>query len=66
MKFPKSICLSVNDVVCHGIPNSRELRPGDSVNLDVCLYLDGVHGDNSMMAYVPPLHEDVDKLIKAT
>ena len=56
MKFPKSICISINDVVCHGIPNARELKKGDFVNLDVCLFLDGVHGDNSVMSWVEPVH----------
>ena len=45
--FPKSLCTSVNEVVCHGIPDSRALRDGDIVNLDVTVYIDGVHGDTS-------------------
>ena len=45
--FPKSVCTSVNEVICHGIPDSRPLRDGDIVNIDVTLYLDGVHGDTS-------------------
>ena len=57
MGFPKSVCTSVNEsiilnqiiVVCHGIPNMRPLENGDSVNIDVTLYLDGVHGDSSVM-----------------
>ena len=43
--FPKSICTSVNEVILHGIPDSRPLESGDIVSLDVTLYLDGVHGD---------------------
>ncbi len=43
--FPKAICTSVNEVILHGIPDSRPLRDGDIVSLDVTLYLDGVHGD---------------------
>lgn len=43
--FPKSICTSVNEVICHGIPNNRELKNGDIINLDVTLFYDGFHGD---------------------
>ena len=45
--FPKSTCTSVNEVICHGIPDSRPLEEGDIVNIDVTIYLDGVHGDTS-------------------
>ena len=45
--FPKSICTSVNEVICHGIPDSRPLAEGDIVNLDVTVYVEGVHGDTS-------------------
>jgi methionyl aminopeptidase len=44
--FPKSICTSVNEVVCHGIPDSRVLKEGDILSIDVSVYLDGYHGDN--------------------
>ena len=44
--FPKCICTSVNEVVCHGIPDSRVLLPGDILSIDVSIYLDGYHGDN--------------------
>ena len=47
--FPKSICTSVNHVVCHGIPGERQLRSGDIVNLDVTVIKDGFHGDTSRM-----------------
>jgi methionyl aminopeptidase len=47
--FPKSICTSVNHVVCHGIPGDRKLRPGDIVNIDVTVIKDGFHGDTSRM-----------------
>ncbi|MBS1153392.1 MAG: methionine aminopeptidase, partial [Myxococcaceae bacterium] len=43
--FPKSVCTSVNEVICHGIPDSRVLLDGDIVNLDVTIFLDGMHGD---------------------
>lgn len=44
--FPKSICTSVNEVVCHGIPDDRVLKDGDILSIDVSVYLDGFHGDN--------------------
>ena len=43
--FPKSLCSSVNEVICHGIPDSRVLEDGDIVNIDITAYVDGVHGD---------------------
>ena len=46
--YPKSVCTSVNEVICHGIPDSRSLADGDIVNVDVTIYLDGVHGDTSV------------------
>lgn len=45
-RFPKSICTSVNEVVCHGIPDSRVLKDGDILSVDVSLFVDGYHGDN--------------------
>lgn len=55
--FPKSICTSINHVVCHGIPSDKELKNGDIVNIDVTVILEGWHGDTSRMYYVgePPL-----------
>lgn len=50
--FPKSICTSINHVVCHGIPNEKTLRVGDIVNIDVTVILDGWHGDTSRMYLV--------------
>lgn len=47
--FPKSVCTSVNEVICHGIPDSRTLREGDIINIDITIFLDGVHGDTSCM-----------------
>lgn len=44
--FPKAICTSVNEVVCHGIPDNRPLVNGDIISIDVSLFLDGMHGDN--------------------
>lgn len=45
--FPKSLCTSINEVICHGIPDSTELRAGDIVNLDVTAFVGGVHGDTN-------------------
>lgn len=45
--FPKSICTSVNEIFCHGIPDSRPLESGDIINVDVSIFLDGFHGDCS-------------------
>lgn len=50
--FPRSICTSVNHVVCHGIPGDKRLRAGDVVNIDVTVIKDGYHGDTSRMYYV--------------
>ncbi len=50
--FPKSICTSVNQVVCHGIPADKPLKDGDIINLDITVIKDGFHGDTSMMFYV--------------
>jgi methionyl aminopeptidase len=50
--FPKSICTSVNHVVCHGIPGDKTLKPGDIVNIDITVIRDGYHGDSSRMYYV--------------
>jgi methionyl aminopeptidase len=56
--FPKTICASVNHVVCHGIPSDKRLRAGDILNIDVTVIRDGFHGDTSRMYYVgkPPTH----------
>jgi methionyl aminopeptidase len=56
--FPKTICTSVNHVVCHGIPNDKRLKAGDIVNIDVTVIRDGFHGDTSRMYAVgrPPPH----------
>ncbi|KAI9228231.1 MAG: methionine aminopeptidase [Piptocephalis tieghemiana] len=47
MGFPKSICTSISNVVCHGIPDARPLQSGDIINIDITVYLDGYHGDTS-------------------
>jgi methionyl aminopeptidase len=50
--FPKTVCTSVNHVVCHGIPNDRKLKNGDILNVDVAIIKDGYHGDTSRMYFV--------------
>ena len=61
--YPKSVCTSVNEVVCHGIPDSRRLRDGDIVNVDVTVYLDGVHGDTSATVGVGEIDEESARLV---
>lgn len=63
MGFPKSVCTSVNEVLCHGIPNNRPLCSGDIINVDVTAYKGGVHGDSSVMVTVGEVDERVMDLI---
>ena len=62
--FPKSICTSVNEVICHGIPDSRPLEDGDIVNLDITVYLDGMHGDCSATFLVGEVDPDGRRLVQ--
>jgi methionyl aminopeptidase len=64
--FPRSICTSVNHVVCHGIPNAKPLKDGDIVNIDVTLIVDGWHGDTSRMYAVGQLSRRAERLIDVT
>ncbi|MCI0430385.1 MAG: type I methionyl aminopeptidase [Rhodospirillales bacterium] len=64
--FPKSICTSVNHVVCHGIPGDKRLVEGDIVNIDVTVILDGWHGDTSRMFPVAKVGVKAQKLIDVT
>lgn len=64
--FPKAICTSINEVVCHGIPDSRPLAKGDIVSIDVSLYLDGMHGDNCATVMCDVGDDQGHKLISAT
>jgi methionyl aminopeptidase len=50
--FPKSICTSVNEIICHGVPSDRVLKNGDTINIDVTVIVDGWHGDSSRMYFV--------------
>ncbi|KAG8807216.1 Methionine aminopeptidase 1 [Serendipita sp. 407] len=65
-KFPKSLCTSVNEVICHGIPDGRKLEEGDIINLDVSLYYKGFHGDLNATYPVGEVDEDSKRLIKTT
>ncbi len=64
--FPKSICTSVNHVVCHGIPGDKVLRDGDIVNIDVTVILDGWHGDTSRMYFVGKPNVKSKRLVDVT
>jgi methionyl aminopeptidase len=64
--FTKSICTSINHVVCHGIPNDKPLREGEIVNVDVTLIVDGWHGDSSRMYGVGAIPRKAERLIEVT
>ena len=64
--FPKSLCTSVNEVVCHGIPDSTELRDGDIVNIDITAFIDGVHGDTNATFLVGEVDEATRLLVERT
>jgi methionyl aminopeptidase len=65
--FPKSVCTSINEVVCHGIPSSEEvLKDGDIVNIDVTTILDGFHGDTSRTFLVGEVSPEAKKLVETT
>jgi len=64
--FPKSTCISVNHVVCHGIPGDKVLKNGDIVNIDVTVIVDGWHGDTSRMFYVGDVSAKARLLVETT
>jgi methionyl aminopeptidase len=64
--FPKSLCTSVNEVVCHGIPDDRPLRDGDIVNVDITAYMGGVHGDTNATFLVGAVDEESRLLVERT
>lgn len=64
--YTKSICTSINHVVCHGIPGPKPLREGDILNIDVTLIVDGWHGDTSRMYAVGPISRKAERLIEVT
>jgi methionyl aminopeptidase len=64
--FPKSVCTSVNECMCHGIPDSRQLQDGDIINIDVTVYLNGYHGDTSKTFFCGNVNEATKRLVKVT
>jgi methionyl aminopeptidase len=64
--FPKSLCTSVNEVICHGIPDDRPLQDGDICNVDITAYLDGVHGDTNATFLVGKVSEEARLLVERT
>ncbi|SPT54127.1 Methionine aminopeptidase 2 [Actinomyces bovis] len=66
MGFPKSICTSINEVICHGIPDSTVLQEGDLINLDVTAYKGGVHGDTNATYPVGEVDQETSLLIERT
>jgi methionyl aminopeptidase len=64
--FPKSVCTSVNHVICHGIPSDKKLKDGDSLNIDVTVIKDGYHGDTSKMFVVGKPSILTERLINVT
>ena len=64
--FPKSVCTSINNVVCHGIPDSTVLREGDILNVDVTTILNGYYGDSSRMFLIGEVSEEARTLVEVT
>jgi methionyl aminopeptidase len=64
--YPKSVCTSVNEVICHGIPDDRALIDGDIINLDVTAYVGGVHGDNNATFFVGDVDDASRHLVDVT
>ncbi len=64
--FPKSLCTSVNEVICHGIPDSRVIEDGDIVNIDITAYIGGVHGDTNATFLAGDVDEESRLLVERT
>jgi methionyl aminopeptidase len=64
--YKKSICTSINSVICHGIPDDKPLKDGDIVNIDVTVYKNGYHGDSSRMFYVGNVSSQAKRLCQIT
>ncbi|XP_052205662.1 methionine aminopeptidase 1D, chloroplastic/mitochondrial [Diospyros lotus] len=64
--FPKSVCTSVNECICHGIPDSRALEDGDIINIDVTVFLNGYHGDTSATFFCGCIDEEAKNLVQVT
>ncbi len=64
--FPKSLCSSVNEVICHGIPDTTVVEDGDIVNIDITAFLNGVHGDTNATFLTPGVSQEVRDLVDRT
>ena len=64
--FPKSICTSVNNVICHGIPTDKVLKDGDIINIDITIIKDGYHGDTSQMFTIGAPSIKAERLCRLT
>ncbi|MGC9357177.1 MAG: methionyl aminopeptidase [Anaerolineae bacterium] len=64
--YPKSVCTSINEVICHGIPGERVLKDGDILNVDVTSIVDGYYGDSSRMFLLGDVSEEARKLVEVT
>ena len=64
--FPKSLCASVNEVICHGIPDDYVVQDGDIVNIDITAFLNGVHGDTNATFLTPGVSQEVRDLVDRT
>ncbi|MFM5968431.1 MAG: type I methionyl aminopeptidase [Micrococcales bacterium] len=64
--YPKSICSSINEVICHGIPDDTVLEDGDIVNIDITAYIDGFHGDSNRTFLVGDVRQEVRELVERT
>ena len=65
-RYPKSVCTSLNEVICHGIPDSTIIEDGDIINLDVTCYVDGVHGDTNATFMIGDVSVEDRLLVKVT
>jgi len=65
-KFPKSLCTSVNEVICHGIPDNRVLQDGDIVNIDLTVFINGVHGDTNATYLCGDVDQESRLLVERT
>ena len=64
--FPKSLCSSINEVICHGIPDDTVLQDGDIVNIDITVFKDGFHGDSNQTFLVGDVRQEVKELVSRT
>ena len=64
--YPKSICTSINEVICHGIPDDTVLVDGDIINVDITAYIDGYHGDSNQTFIVGEVKQEVQDLVERT